>query len=493
MHGPRNWKEIASSVEAQELRSAAESQYKARRRQEAGLPPSQTHIGNQQSAQVMYMGRPPTETLWWDSNLCTSLPTNRPHEDAPLIMLFLDFIFPIQFGFYPMSTPTDHSWLISGLCSNKARYQAALSVSACFDTSLREPQKVDGIGLSLAVTDRQTEASSGLQDIIARFDQQNLTPKEMILVGIQILEVMHQLLSLEIFSMLEGAWELHHQATRTLLDTLHTYRCPSTDETTTIHESPLETALKDFSSPDTQRTLEFHVTCVVWVDIIANATYGLPPTPRSFDYIPYLQTNTLKTQQIMGCRSSVMAIIAEIKVLADWRVSQLETDSLDDRELSERAESIATRLVEQIKELEEQSTLNMTKLGSESRLVTLLFACAAQVYLRVVSLGPNTSDPEMIIHVEKGLQMMEAFPQGLVIRVNLAFVMLGCMATNEQYDRFRGLISRLAARNQPLGMTWKGLMVMEECWRLRESQLELEFECDWKSAMKSLGKRMLLV
>ena len=61
------------------------------------------------------------------------------------------------------------------------------------------------------------------------------------------------------------------------------------------------------------------------------------------------------------------------------------------------------------------------------------------------------------------------------------------------YDRFRGLVERIRAQKQPLGMTWKGLMVMEECWRLRQSQPELEVDCDWKMAMKSLGTRILLV
>jgi hypothetical protein len=253
-------------------------------------------------------------------------------------------------------------------------------------------------------------------------------------------------------------------------------------------------ALKDFSSPDTQRTLEFPVTCVIWVDIIANATFGSPShIPRHFDYIPYLHANGLKTQVIMGCHSSVMANIAEITYLADWKTSQLRTKSLDTKELSGRAISIAARLVDQVQELEQQSVLNMTTREAESRLVTLQFACAAQVYLHVVVFGADTADPELALRVGRSLQMLEALPNGLVIRVNWAFTILGCMAGKAQYDRFRRLITRIAAQKQPLRMTWKGLIVMEECWRLRESQPELEADCDWKRATKSFGTRILLV
>jgi hypothetical protein len=501
MHGKRSWKEIMVTEEARQLRTIAEVQYKTRRRngqnrleEKAGGAPN-----CQQSGELTVRGKwpPAPESIWWDGGFCTSLPIHKPpHEDARLLMLFLDFIFPIQFGFYPMSTAMDHSWLISGLCSNKARYHAALSVSACFDASLREPEKIDGLGLSLEVAERQAIASCGLQTIITNFNQQRHAPRDGVRIGIQILEVMHQLLSLEIFSMLEGTWELHHQATRTLLNTLHTYSTPKScgQEEAALHSSPLEMALKDFSSPDTQRTLEFHVTCVIWVDIIANATFGSPShIPRHFDYIPYLHANGLKTQDIMGCHSSVMANIAEITCLADWKTSQLQTKSLDTKELSGRAISMAARLVDQVQELEQQSVLDMTKLETESRLVTLQFACAAQVYLHVVVSGADTADPELVLHVNRSLQMLEALPNWLVIRVNWAFTILGCMAGKTLYDRFRGLITRIAAQKQPLGMTWKGLIVMEECWRLRQSQPELEADCDWKRATKSLGTRILLV
>jgi hypothetical protein len=501
MHGKRNWKEIMVTEEARQLRTIAEVQYKTRRRngqnrleEEAGGAPN-----CQQSGELTIRDKRPRtpESIWWDGGFCTSLPIHKPpHEDARLLKLFLDFIFPIQFGFYPMSTTRDHSWLVSGLCSNKARYHAALSVSACFDASLREPEKTDGIGLSLEVTERQAIASCGLQTIIAHFSQQTHAPRDRVRIGIQILEVMHQLLSLEVFSMLEGTWELHHQATRTLLNSLHTYSTPEScdQEEAALHSSPLEIALKDFSSPDSQRTLEFHVTCVIWIDIIANATFGSPShIPRHFDYIPYLHANGLKTQDIMGCHSSVMANIAEITCLADWKSSQLQTKSLDIKELSGRAISMAARLADQVQELEQRSLLDMTKLEAESRLVTLLFARAAQVYLHVVVFGADTADPKLVLHVSRSLEMLEALPNGLVIRANWAFTIPGCMAGKTMYDRFRGLITSIAAQKRPLGMTWKGLIVMEECWRLRQSQPELEADCDWKRATKSLGTRILLV
>lgn len=396
-----------------------------------------------------------------------------------------------------MSTAADHSWLMSGLCGNKARYHSALSVSASFQASLCEPEKVDGKGLSLEVAERQAIASSDLRMIITRFNQQGHATRDVARIGLQILEVMHQMLSLEVFSMLEGTWQLHHRATLDLLDTIHTYRRPPDlcDQMETEScLSPIEMALKDFSSPDLQRTFEFHVTCVVWIDIIANATYGSPLHPRRhFDYVPYLHANDLKTHEVMGCHSSVMASVTEITRLADWKAFQLQSNSLDTEELSARAASMAARLRDQLLGLEQQCMLGMTELEANSRLVTLQFVCAAQVYLQAIIFGADPAHPEITLLVNRNLQMLEALPEGLVIRANWAFTITGCLAGETLYDRFRGMITRLVAQNWPLGMSWKGLMVMEECWRLRESQHELEADCDWKMATKSLGKRVLLV
>jgi hypothetical protein len=409
-------------------------------------------------------------------------------------MIFLDVIHPIQFGFYHISTAADRTWLINSLCSNEARYHAALSVSACYVAGPREPQKTDGIGLDLEVRRRQAVALRGLQTIIRHFEAQGCVAKDLVRTGMQILEVMHQLLSLEIFSMMEGAWETHHRAMGRLLSTLDTHQASKSYDDGSRHPSPLETALTDFSSPDTLRTLEFHVTCFVWVDIIANAIYGSPAiSSRHFDYIPLLRANGLKTQNIMGCHSSVMAKIAEITCLADWKTSQLLDKSLNTEELADRAASLDTWLIDEISRLEQRPAPNATHSGEDSRMVTLQFAYAAQVYLHVIVYGTDTAAPELVLRVHRSVELLEAFPTRLVIRVCWPFTITGCVADETQHSKFRAIVARTAEKKQLMGMVWKGLIVMEECWRLRQAQPELQADCEWQRAMKSLGTRILLV
>lgn len=188
-----------------------------------------------------------------------------------------------------------------------------------------------------------------------------------------------------------------------------------------------------------------------------------------------------------------MADVAEITRLADWKTCQIRNQSLDTNALLVRGIRIADSISNRIQELEKQSQPDVTKVEAGSRMVTLLFASAALNYLHTILFGADADNPEIAIRVMQNLEMLETLPNWLMIRVNWPFTITGCLAGKALHDRFRNLVGRMAAQKQPLGMTWKGLMVMEECWRLRQYQPELSADCDWKRAMESLGKRILLV
>lgn len=363
-------------------------------------------------------------------------------------------------------------------------------------SSLREYDRRDGAGLSVEVIKRQNIAARGLQNTINRLNGRKHAPSDVIKIGLQIMEIMHQLLSLEIFSMLEGRWELHHQATLDLLDTMHTFPVERSLDAGTdpASISPIELALMDYSSPDDQRNLEFHLTCTVWVDVIANAIFGSPSdTLRHFDYIPYLYSNLLKTHQVMGCYSLIMALIANITKVRDWKNTQLRDQTLDTRELHRRSRSLSVQIEAQVLQLEIQSTTGMTKTEARGHLVSLHFAYAAQVYLHVIVFGSNTAHPDLVSLINRSLPLMEALENLAVIRINWPLTITGCMAQRELYPRFRNLITRIAAKKQPMGMVKKGLVVLEECWRLRESATSFDYECDWRDTVDSLGKRILFI
>lgn len=498
MNGRGSWKEIMNTEEARQIRIFAETQYKARRR--SGKDKSTNGAGGAADLHATTGGQlesalfPVPETLWWDGSLCTSLPSHRAsREDAPLVMMFLDVIHPLQFGFYHIDTAMDRSWLISSLCKNEARYHAALSVSASFIAGLSEPEKTDSIGLNPEVRGRQAVALRGLQQFIQNFEGQSWTTNEPFMTGMKILEVMHQLISLEVFSMIDGAWETHHRASTQLLGVLNSHHSLDVLGSVPPHRPSLKIALRDLS-PDELRNIEFHITCFAWLDVIANATFGFPKnTSRSFDYIPLLQSNALKTQNVMGCHSSIMAMIAEITCLADWKASEFFDESSNAEELVNRANSLDDGLMNETSKLEQTYIANTARTEDDSRMVTLRFAYAARVYIHVVTYGANISDDRLASCVSRSLEMLESLPSRLAMRVCWAFTITGSMADETQYSRFRDIIARAAGQKLPAGMLWKGLMVMEECWRLRKTQPMLRSDCEWQAGMKSLKRRILLV
>jgi hypothetical protein len=501
MHGMHSWKEIRESEEALRIRSIAGEQYNARRsvgQRQPRQQNEQVQSREGEMANVKQLLPCSLEPFCWNAGMQAVLPMDMAsREDARLLAIFLDVIHPIQFAFYPMSSSSDRSWLVDSLHKNEARYQAALSVSACFDAGLSEKPRIDRIGLNAGVQKRQTNALRGLQHRLLNFNAQSCDSEELVRSGLLMLEIIHQLLSLEIFSMVQGAWEIHHRAAGSLLGTIHT-RCNFNTDGRHLgrpYESPLEVALQRQICTDIQRSLHFHVTCFVWVDTIANATLGLPGLkPLVFQYEHLLRANILKTQNIMGCRASIMADIAEITSLHNWKITNLHDKPWESQSYYDRATSLELRLKQQTRKMRQKPTSsNLASWEEDIDAVTLQFAHAASVYFYVTVYSADNANAALARLVEQSQECLAALPVRLLIRVCWPFTIVGCMAGKEHHQFFRDMVAKALGDKQLIGMAWKGLLVMEECWRLRETCPTQAANCDWSTAMQSLGQRVLLV
>ncbi|KAI1611788.1 hypothetical protein EDD36DRAFT_266872 [Exophiala viscosa] len=163
------------------------------------------------------------ETIWWDSAISNLTPETQSSagRDTRLLTMFLEVIHPITHGLYPLLSGRDRSCLLNPLVSDSALYSAAMSVSACFDHSLTELPKIDEIGICPKVKRLQSTAIHQLQNRLHAFTtERNLSLQEFLFTGIHLLDVVLNLINLEIFSMLQGHWEVHHQAARILLNHL---------------------------------------------------------------------------------------------------------------------------------------------------------------------------------------------------------------------------------------------------------------------------------
>lgn len=422
-------------------------------------------------------------------------------QDTRLLMLFLDVIHPITHTFYRLSSSRDRNWLLSYVIGDKALYSAALSVSACFEHSLTQQPLINHIGICSRVRNLQSMAVRELRPRIGRFaTEEDLSLENFVCTGMQLLDVVIQLLNLEVFSMLQGAWEMHYRAARLLVNHVETRSISQSDDTVSAKVAPIEHVLSVLSL-DSQRgrTLEFCVTNFVWIDVVATATFGLAAyTPMAFDYHYLLYTERISPQHVMGCQGWIMATIGEIARLEQRKTMQ-EIRARSDQQLGleRRRSEILSTLKSGIERLEKNNNSPRTSAASalqeDIRLVSIVWAYAAQVFLQVASSGMNdvgTYVDQAI--VSACLEKLQELPTRLVMRIHWPYTISGCMATNvSQHEKFRWILGKTMQQCQPPGVTWKGLMVMEECWRLR--QMRGDPSVTWRDAMDSLGARVLLM
>ena len=449
----------------------------------------------------IYPGR-----LWWDSAMSSLTRSSELHRnDTRLLMLYLEVCHKLSHGLYRLQTSKDRSWALDRLTGDTALRFTALSISACFEASLSQPPRSQDIGICPRVRQYQTSAMRDLQSRIDAFSIQGAnSPKDYICDGLGLLGIVHNLTNLEVFSQLHGSgtWQVHHKASRTLLNHLETFSVPGHGGLLDTIPSRIEYVLSVLPESEQKRSLQFSLSEFIWLDIIATATFGLASySYLAFDYLPLLRREIIKPQEIMGCEKWIIITIIEITRLQSW-LSMPNTPtglSFEVDEIRAQSNPIAERLAQGIDGLErlgyEAQSTPSTILGDfkeDSRLVSILWAQAAQLFLQAtVQRSPPGSDFHDQTLVATTLAKLEALPARLVMHVHWPYTIAGCMAAEALRERFRCIVPNVMQQCQAPGVTWKGLMVMEECWKLRRSRSRHDF--GWTEAMDCLGGPVLLI
>ena len=162
-------------------------------------------------------------------------------------------------------------------------------------------------------------------------------------------------------------------------------------------------------------------------------------------------------------------------------------------ELLQRDKQIAEELESGTDRLERgHHRSDATPMEEDSRLISILWAYGAQIFRQMVMLDPEPAQASLDqTFVNACLEKLEELPTRLVMRSSWPYTIAGCMSTSEsQHERFRRVLGRTMQEAQPPGISWKGLIVMEECWKLR--QIEGDGRIGWREAMERLGARVIL-
>jgi C6 transcription factor Pro1 len=416
-----------------------------------------------------------------------------PGSDMRLLMTFLDVIIPLQYGPYQLSPKTDRRWLAHVLIETEPFYQASASVASSFEHRLRNGNLYGVSDLDPEVRLLQTKALRGLQQLINDLGSENYHGKDLLRRGMQALAIMTELVALDVFNFTAGQWEMHLQASRTILGMFQKKWVPDlfTTQECVPGVSAFGSARAYGCSVEDLKALKFFITSFIWVDIIANATHGPPRIdPKHFEYLALLKSGLFRPQEVMVCQSCIMIAMTEVTALERWKNEQLEQGCLSMAQLVSQATALNDALVRGIQGLERILGGVSKRSDTDSEAVNLVFAYAALVYLHTVVSGASTQTAEIKHNVTRCLESIEALPAHLIIRICWPMTIAGCMATEDQYDRFREVVPRTIDAKQNLGTTWKGMKAMEECWRLRRVEGGL-----WccRTAMERMGMKILLI
>ncbi|KAF5560462.1 Zn2 Cys6 DNA-binding protein [Fusarium napiforme] len=530
-----SWKDVLESNEARALRTVAEQRYRVSRKLESRdtasaafrlLPPDSGSSSHQhafhnfpraygtllgvfhcdifsipsvvQLTNGINIWQRHPDTIWWDSRMRSLQPgpENSSREETRLLMLFLDVIHPITHTFCKLDSNTERNWMLNRLISRNDLFSSALSVSACFEHSLTQRATVNEIGLAPKVSKLQSRSISILREEVEHFSHMKPLPiEDFVWAGIHLVDVIAHLETLEIFSMLQGQWEVHHQAARKVLNHIEA-AVPLENRTAT---SAIAEVLSNLPEGDVRRrSLQLSIFNFIWIDVLATSTFGaMSYCPCAFDYLPLLDSDIIRSQDFMGCHSQVFAIVTRIT-----RLEQLQLMHQGEK----HQEFTGPELQRQHSELERQLGLVCRALGEDieglesvhsgldldAAKISLIWAYGARVLLQVVA-PPLMSEQRSIdqTFVIICLEKLEALPTRLVMRAAWPYTIIGCMAMSEsQHHRFRQILDRVLQEAQAPGITWKGLIVMEECWRLRRMHPGQYF--GWREAMESLGARVVL-
>ncbi|EXK78806.1 hypothetical protein FOQG_16535 [Fusarium oxysporum f. sp. raphani 54005] len=438
------------------------------------------------------------DTIWWHSRMQSLRPGPEysSREETRLLMLFLDVIFPITHTFYKLNSNTERNWMLNRLISRDDLFSSALSVSACFEHLLTQRANMNEIELSPKAGRLQNRSISILREEVNRFGLMNPVPVEdFVWAGVHLLDVIAHLETLEIFSMLQGQWEVHHQAARKVLNHIET-AVPLGHRYST---SVIADVLSSLPEHDPRRrSLQLSIFNFIRIDVLATSTFGaISYCPCAFNYLPLLDAGTIMTQDFIGCQSQIFAIVSRIARLEQFQLihqSEIHQDFARP-ELQQQHGDLQQQLdsVCQILQRDIESPSNVTSgIDLDVAMISLIWAYGAKVLLQV-AIAPTLCGRNGIeqTFVDICLEKLEALPTRLVMRTSWPYTITGCMAMSEsQHHRFRLILDKVLQEAQAPGMTWKGLIVMEECWRLRRMHHGRFF--GWREAMESLGARVIL-
>ncbi|OBT39050.1 hypothetical protein VE00_10879 [Pseudogymnoascus sp. WSF 3629] len=305
--------------------------------------------------------------------------------------------------------------------------------------------------------------------------------------NVEVLTTILHLLFYESCSGGKHNWQIHLGGANVLLPSLVQAQMGSA---TARKDQTKEHQDRAIPHPDT--SISFLLGFFIYMHIVTCASTRSSQFLIS-DHKVLLETGEIKLADLIGCSNWAIVFIFEISSLDKWQKEEEDAQRLSFIELTKRGRQIEERLLSRLARIENDLS-KRAPVDAHLRPefiktdITRIFALSAITYAHVVISGAYPDIPEIKRSVSKTIDALRSLPDPKLLQhVVWPYCISGCLATDEQQQAFRELVTLPRITH---GTCLEALSLMEECWRLRKTESSSH---DWASIMERRGQYILLI
>ncbi|RFU72429.1 hypothetical protein TARUN_9825 [Trichoderma arundinaceum] len=412
----------------------------------------------------------PEQALW------ASCPSQEMRfREAELIMLYLDYIFPIQYPYYTDNPELGgRGWLFWLLLNNRPLRQASLTLAALYQRTKfargTEYMEAELIEYHTTALSAMRHALSANEDDLALDYGEKL---------ITFISSGCCLISFEVLQGGSTSWQTHLDALTTVASKI---RPPPTAGT--AYESPVEQVPPGPISSlrrGMKYARRFELTKLLWFEILSTASTGQPPR---MPYREWLDSEDILMADFVGCQNWVMRVIGDLSMI------QAAGDSISLQKRRESLLGLETLLRDGIERMRMQPHNPPIPV---SDYISRVFAVGALVQLHVIFATTHPAEANIYGAVASVMEELQQAPKGVSLRgVVWSICIAGSMAQPDQQPFFEHLMARILSKsNANFGNCGSVQRILRQCWTRRHEDPRGEWT--WRDAMADLKDFPLLV
>lgn len=442
-------------------------------------------------------------------------------SDTYLLMFYLEYLRPFLFPFYrPSLLQGGTAWILEMMMDSPVVRQATLCQSSYFFSLARGTTNLN-VAWNTVLT--QTRNAFGvLRQSLQVIDGSDI--REHLHGAVRIMTSIVQIQRFEIAISSFNNCHAHHNAALALFQQL--LDSQGSDEparpSSRFNAVISRLGTSSWLLPDNpvqmpsaeQAAFCFSSTLLIVDDIIASTM--LQEQPKLYAYHCGLLSNfdgaevIINLEATIGCQNWALLAISEIAVLDAWKQQCKRAGNLDVMELVRRATVIKDSLEAHLTRLnmdpvfirdDSRGLLDVftadygqqsSSSGSQTSLVTRVWAHAALAYLFVIVSGWQPTNIDVCYHVGQIIELLthQISPPALLRTMVWPFCVAGCLAKPAQEAHLRGMVEALQPPSV-FGTVHKALEIMENVWCNRNS--EDATSRDLATCFRSQGDLVLLV